>query len=422
MTRGARLLILLATALLCGIACQSALAYWNGDGETGAGGADVATVEPGTAPTAIEEGAGTVTVSWEAGTLSNGVAVDGYAVERYDEETETLATIGPGCAGTITALTCTETEVPEGEWQYTVTPIFATNWRGLESSKSGGVAGAAGSESAATSAPLSRAVEPQPTEGTGASPESSETDATPEATAPTGEGAPSPDAPTTGNPESAPTNSLALAEPVGAYLGDGNLYYDGNAAGSFVLSDTLAGGAGPASVTYPSVDLAGWTHPAETVTTPTGGPYASGPFSWSAHPGAPGTYTVSGEDAGGGATTTLTFFDDESPPEGGGIAYPDGTVETTSVPITTVAGTDSLSGIDAEDGSVQRDETALNTTTGVCGTFPGTWANTVILVEGADTSVVSGNCYQYRYIASDNVGNLATYTSTNVVEVDTAAP
>ena len=36
-----------------------------------------ATVNQGAEPVAVEEGAATVTVSWEASTLSNGVAVDG---------------------------------------------------------------------------------------------------------------------------------------------------------------------------------------------------------------------------------------------------------------------------------------------------------------------------------------------------------
>jgi hypothetical protein len=93
-----------------------------------------------------------------------------------------------------------------------------------------------------------------------------------------------------------------------------------------------------------------------------------------------------------------------------------------SVPITTTNGTDSGAGVNSLSGVVTRDQVPLNTATDACtGAFPNTYATTVTLVGGADTSVTNGYCYQYRYSVSDNVGNSATYTpsSQSPVDIDT---
>src|SRR5207302_7324581 len=44
------------------------------------------------------------------------------------------------------------------------------------------------------------------------------------------------------------------------------------------------------------------------------------------------------------------------------------------------------------------------------------------LVGGADTSVTSGHCYEYREQLTDNVGNIGSSAASNVAMVDTAAP
>ena len=55
---------------------------------------------------------------------------------------------------------------------------------------------------------------------------------------------------------------------------------------------------------------------------------------------------------------------------------------------------------------MERDEAPLDNGDGTCDAFPGSWA-TVTLSGGNDTTVVSGNCYRYRYLLSDRVGNQA---------------
>jgi uncharacterized repeat protein (TIGR01451 family) len=219
-----------------------------------------------------------------------------------------------------------------------------------------------------------------------------------------------------------PTHALGLNSAAGAFLNGGGttLYYKGNAAGSFKLVDALSDAwSGPASVTYPAIATTGWTHGAETVTTPSGGPYTSTTFSWTPSPANPTGYSVSGADnANNTSNAGLTFVNDTTAPAGGNIGYTNGMVYDTSVTVTTANGTDGQSGVNASSGTIKRAQATLNTSTQTCGAFGG-FTTTVTLVGGNDTSVVSGNCYQYQYLVSDNVGNQATYSSASVAKVDT---
>ena len=134
--RLARLVVTLSLLLaLSGVAS----AYWSAGSAPGGNGVAVeAIVNRGATPTASAAGTA-VTVSWAASTLSNGRAVDGYLVKRYDVATLSAQTISSACTGTLTAMTCTESNVPSGQWVYSVTPVFATSWRGAESVKSSSV-------------------------------------------------------------------------------------------------------------------------------------------------------------------------------------------------------------------------------------------------------------------------------------------
>jgi hypothetical protein len=226
--------------------------------------------------------------------------------------------------------------------------------------------------------------------------------------------------------QAAPTNSLTITAATGSALSaDGaTLYYNRAAAGSFRFVNAVADDAsGPASATFPAVATTGWVHNAETVSTPAGGPYTSSVYSWTTNPGNPGPLTLAGTDAAGTSTSkAVTFISDVTAPSGGSISYPNAIVNSASVPITLVTGTDAGSGIDPATTVVKRNVATLTTATETCGAFAPTYATTVTLVGGADTSVSSGNCYEYQYIVSDRVGNATTYTSANVVRVDTSGP
>jgi hypothetical protein len=107
-------------------------AAWFSVNGSGNGRSVAAAVGAGSTPTVSASGS-SVKVDWAASTLSGGVAVAGYQVKRYNSS-DVLQTIGAGCAGTIAAVTCTETGVLNGTWKYSVTPVKGT-WSGTESSK-----------------------------------------------------------------------------------------------------------------------------------------------------------------------------------------------------------------------------------------------------------------------------------------------
>src|SRR4051794_6275508 len=133
--------VLVLTAIAVFAIAVSAFAYWTAETGSGGSGASTATsVNQGPTPTVTPQDGRKVDVSWTASTLANGHAVSGYTVQRYDATTDAPATtLGEDCTDTITVLSCTESNVPAGSWQYAVTPKIATNWVGSESDKSGAV-------------------------------------------------------------------------------------------------------------------------------------------------------------------------------------------------------------------------------------------------------------------------------------------
>jgi hypothetical protein len=345
------------------LAGSGAWAYWSaGSAAGGAGSSSAATVGQGATPTAISAGT-SVTVSWAASTLSNGAAVSGYIVKRYNATTGAVQTIGSGCTGTITALSCTETSIPNGQWKYTDTPVFATNWVGTESAKS--------------------AV--------------AYTDPTP------------------------PTNSISLTNVTGTAVQSGNtVYYVGASAGSFTLSNAVADtGSGPASSTSAAFGgtSTGWTGTPSTVSLPAGGPFVSTAFSWTAGTTSSPTEVVTGKDfANNQATTTLTFVNDSTPPTGT-ISYTNGYQVGKYV---TVSFTGSDSGSGLVNAQLQR--TSALFVNGSCQTF-GAWANLASanpVSPYTDSSVANSMCYDYRYVLTDLVGNTFTATSANTAWVDYA--
>ncbi len=350
----------LAFGLACTLVTGLAWGYWSiGSVPGGNGQAQAATVGQGNTPTTTVSGS-TVTVSWAASTLTNGQAVDGYRIKRYSEATHTSQTILSACTGTVTALSCVESNVPSGDWVYTVTPVFGTNWTGVESQDSDPVTA----------------------------------DAT------------------------APVNDISLsAVSGGAFKAANTVYYRGTAAGSLRLSNALIDiGSGPASSATAALGgtSTGWTHTPSTVSTPSGGPFVSNVFSWSAGTTTSPTDVVTGRDySNNAAQTTVSFVNDSTLPTGS-IAYANGDQAGRSVALTLTAA-DAGSGVASRQ--IQRASAPLTGST--CGTFTSfaNFGSTNPTTPYNDTTVTNGNCYMYRYVVIDNVGNQLVATNANVAKV-----
>ena len=234
---------------------------------------------------------------------------------------------------------------------------------------------------------------------------------------------------------SGPTHAISLADgAVGAYLTGSTLFYASGTAGSFKLVDTLTGTVPPASATYPLLGVAGWTHAAEIVSTPSGGPYTSSTFSWTANPSSPSAYAVSAQNTlGTASTSTLTFTGDPSAPSGGTVDATGltgaGSRYSTSLTlhVAVAPGTDGGSGVAASGLLLLRATASLGSNTGaapgVCGTY-GAFAQVGASDPTSpvtDTVTTTNKCYRYEYLVPDRVGNVATYTSPDV-KVETTAP
>ena len=147
----------------------------------------------------------------------------------------------------------------------------------------------------------------------------------------------------------APTNSLSLSSVSGgAFLSGNTVFYRGTAVGSFRVTNAVSdAGSGPASSTTGALTgiSTGWTHTGSTVSTPSGGPYTSNPFSWTAASTTSPSVTVTGRDVSGNATpVTLTMTNDSTVPAAS-VSYADGYASTPSVTVTFTASDTGGSGL-----------------------------------------------------------------------------
>ena len=407
-----------------------------------------------------------VTVSWTATTLSGGTPASGYIVRRYNASL-VAQTILANCTS-VTTNSCVEVGVPPGTWTYSVQATRG-NWLGAEGARSSSVtvlaatfsiaAGqkvkAAGNVTGGTLAGFA-ANDPitfrlDSATGTVLTASISSVNASGSAsgftvTIPAGTAEGNHTIVAIGGSGAqassgtflfdsvAPSNALSLSGASAAYMVAGTIYFKSDIAGSFQLVDAVAdAGSGTASATFPSFTASRWTAVGSTVSTPTGGPYVSGTYSWtSGGAGTPANQTVTGTDAAGNSVgSTITFVADTTNP-----VINSADIKAAPVGNVTTPGFIKQGGqyyvyanaTDAGSGIGSMTVNANNLTTG---------ATAVAMVAG--TYVVAGVTYAWRTAALtadnpmgagsknitatayDNVGNLKV-SSNSAVEVENTAP
>ncbi len=225
-----------------------------------------------------------------------------------------------------------------------------------------------------------------------------------------------------------PVNVLALApSPTGAFLSGTTLYYKSNAVGSFALvNDVSDADSGPASSTFPVVATTGWTHGAETVSTPSGGPFTSSTWSWTASPSNPSAKSVTSVDVAGNpsAATSITFVSDVAGPTGGALtvnavaASGAGTTSLDKDGSFTIARTEYT--IDAGSGADTSVLTVQTATLAADGTTCGSFGSSTTIVGAPAQSGLAEGCYRYTLTGTDRVGNTSSMSTT--VKVDKTTP
>jgi hypothetical protein len=430
----------LAAILTCSafvVHIGAAVAYFSGTG-AGSGSVQAANIVGPSGITVSQSGT-TVTVSWSAATLTSGVAVQGYKVTRSD------GTVICGGTTLVTTHSCTDSNPPSGTYTYTVDAVY-NSWDSSASSAAITILTTPTISSEPANPINSTSASFGFSGGNGTSYQCKlDSGAYVACTSPTSYGSLSQGSHTfsveaangssTGPATSytwvvdtvPPTQAFAVAAgATGAYINGTTVYYKSNAAGSFKLVDTVSdSGSGPASATYPAIGTAGWTHANEKITTPSGGPYTSSTFSWTANPTTPSGYSVTAADVAGNTTATgLTFVSDNAAPVGGALTV-NGTAASAagttsqinnSTNFTIGSRTDYSDGGSGLKSSVLtvQSESLSGTTCGALGSGGPFTTATTVTGTTQPSGIVAGACYVYTLTGTDNVGNTASISTTVV--------
>src|SRR6266542_2657425 len=196
------------------------------------------------------------------------------------------------------------------------------------------------------------------------------------------------------------------------------VYIHQGAAGGFAVTGTSNDAeSGIDHLTFPGGFGTGWTGGGADSSSPYQGIYTF--TAASTAPAGNQNVTATNGWALTSAATVFTVVADTIAPSVTSPSVAAGYYTSLSVPVSKNGGTDGGSGVDATTSVLQRDDATL--TNGSCGSFSGSWTN-VTLSGGNDSTVVTGKCYVYRELLSDNVGNQGASAASNIAKIDTSAP
>lgn len=210
------------------------------------------------------------------------------------------------------------------------------------------------------------------------------------------------------------------------YISGTTIYVNGNQEGSFSFrvnaSDTVSG---IGHVDFPDLD-----GPAQIIWSPIGlssiesSPYTV-TYGWSPGAASPGAKTVTVYD-GSGVTAAFAFavHVDSNAPLNATTTHASGLSKLAAAQVTFTTGTDGGAGVDTSAVQVQRRAASYAATS--CGAY-GAWSNVGsagVSSPYSDATIGAANCYQYRVLVPDRVGNVRTVTpvGTPVLRVDRTNP
>ncbi|MCB0878189.1 MAG: Ig-like domain repeat protein [Thermoleophilia bacterium] len=218
-------------------------------------------------------------------------------------------------------------------------------------------------------------------------------------------------------------NSLTLVEASGGqyiHVSGTTAYFNPAGAGTIRVDvDATDAGAGMDRVDYPSFVFAPWSGggPDSVV------PYEM-PYTWISHgagTASPGPKIATLVDLAGNTTpANFTVVEDAAAPTGASIDTTPAITNAASTSIAFTNGTDAASGVATRQ--LQRSQATY--ANGSCGVF-GPFANVGPANPASpyvDATIADGYCYQYQLLVTDNVGNVATASDTDVVQVDRTKP